>query len=54
MIGPLTSIRKYTPTMREQVMAGLRLLSNCLGSYMRLFLDRCAELEERMRQEDDR
>lgn len=34
MTEPLTSIREYTPTMRELVMAGLRLLSNCLGSYM--------------------
>jgi len=34
MTEPLTSIHEYTPAMREQVMAGLRLLSNCLGTYM--------------------
>ncbi len=34
MTEPLTSIREYTPAMQDRVMAGLRLLSNCLGSYM--------------------
>ena len=33
MAEPLTSIREYTPAMQDRVMAGLRLLSNCLGSY---------------------
>ena len=34
MTKPLDSIREYTPAMQDRVMAGLRLLSNCLGSYM--------------------
>ena len=34
MTEPLTSFRQYMPAMQVRVMAGLRLLSNCLGSYM--------------------
>jgi len=34
MTDPLRSIHGCTPAMKEQVMAGLRLLSNCLAGHL--------------------